>query len=248
MKTFTLFLFLSVFFFSKIEAQILEIPYSQQDVTVIVSSSIYNPDYSPVTNDPMLGLMVLYVSNGEDGSAWDGKLLKGTTYYKLNPDTLQFTSNSATNSLYIFALELQKSVNAYLGQYNVKVNGIDYVVDSSNIVYLLPCNEINPGVPISISNSTSFKNALLKQNFPNPFEHSTTINFSLNQSNIVKIDIFDIEGKLIKNLLNERMTEGQHNIIWNGNNNSGKALPTGNYFYKITVGNLTQSKMMILLK
>jgi hypothetical protein len=237
---------ISILFIYQLNAQIHKIPYSGTNVTVIISGSIYYPNGGPQWDDAIYGVVVLYIRNGGDGSITTGNIYEGTNYYKTNPDTLQFTSNSDVDSLYVFGLDWVKGAGVgetLTGQYNVNVNGVDYVLTPDNVVYLLPCNTVG----INDRHNADINN-FLKQNFPNPLYHSTTIKFSVKNSDFVKVDIFDVSGKLIKNLVDKKMTQGEYSVIWKGDDNKGNSVSAGTYFYQIRTGDLSQSKTMILLK
>ena len=83
----------------------------------------------------------------------------------------------------------------------------------------------------------------LYNNYPNPFNPATTIKFDLPESGNVDIRIFDISGAEVDMLLNQNMNAGSYDITYN----AGK-LSSGVYFYKVTMGNFTDTKKMILLK
>ena len=83
----------------------------------------------------------------------------------------------------------------------------------------------------------------LSQNYPNPFNPSTSIEFDVVQSADVKISVFDIYGKEINVLVNERLQAGRYKTEWNGTGHS-----SGVYFYRMQSGNFLQTKQMILLK
>ncbi len=127
--------------------QIVEIPINGNHVNLSVSGSIYYPDMNVSLQDPIYGLVVMYVSDEQDGSASKSVILGGTHYYKRNPDQIQFTLNSATNRIHVFGLEMQRPTQPsrwgpITGQYNVTVNGVDYIIRPNNVVYLVPPNSI----------------------------------------------------------------------------------------------------------
>ena len=88
---------------------------------------------------------------------------------------------------------------------------------------------------------------LLKQNYPNPFNPSTRIQFSIpnaaTDSRSVKLEIYDISGKLIRTLLNEDLSAGMYEIDF-----EASGLATGTYFYRLTTDNFTETKKMLLIK
>jgi len=100
-------------------------------------------------------------------------------------------------------------------------------------------------------------NQIKLTNFPNPFNNSTTISFSLNTENTenTEISIFNIKGQKVKTLecinhVDAEATRSLHSITWNGDDNSGKAVSSGIYFYKLETGDgkFTSTKKMILMK
>ncbi|MBZ0199313.1 MAG: T9SS type A sorting domain-containing protein [Ignavibacteriaceae bacterium] len=88
----------------------------------------------------------------------------------------------------------------------------------------------------------------LKQNFPNPFNPTTEINFSIETNQPVTLKIFDIKGELIRTLVNETMSGGSHTITWNGTNDKGIRQATGVYFYELRSEAKFNVKKMLLLK
>ncbi len=88
----------------------------------------------------------------------------------------------------------------------------------------------------------------LDQNFPNPFNPSTEIRFSVKQNSLVVLKIYDVLGREVRTLVNEEMNNGQYSIKWNGDNNSGEKVSSGIYLYRMEAGKYIQSKKMLLLK
>ncbi len=70
-------------------------------------------------------------------------------------------------------------------------------------------------------------------NYPNPFNMSTSINFFLKDDARVRIDVYNIQGRRIRTLLNEHKTQGRHAVIWNGENAEGNVVSSGIYYYVI---------------
>ncbi|KAA3601585.1 MAG: T9SS C-terminal target domain-containing protein [Calditrichaeota bacterium] len=89
---------------------------------------------------------------------------------------------------------------------------------------------------------------ILEQNFPNPFNPSTKINFQIAKEGKVTLRIFNLNGELINELVNDNLNEGSHSVNWNGTNSEGKSVSSGTYFYKLEAGTFTQTNKMILLK
>jgi flagellar hook assembly protein FlgD len=88
----------------------------------------------------------------------------------------------------------------------------------------------------------------LYQNFPNPFNPSTTIAFKLPARRDVFLSVYNAEGSLIKNLVNGSMAEGLQEVTWDGKNEQGTPVGSGVYFYQLTFENQTLTKKMVLIK
>lgn len=95
---------------------------------------------------------------------------------------------------------------------------------------------------ISIDVNRAFEYTL-SQNFPNPFNPSTIIKYSLLYSGIVEIKVFDMLGKEIKTLINEYKPAGNYEIEFDGT-----GLPNGVYFFRMISGNYSDTKKMVLLR
>ena len=93
------------------------------------------------------------------------------------------------------------------------------------------------------------KNFTLQQNIPNPFSGETTIEYTITKTTDVNISVFDIQGRLVKELRNERNTPGQYTVTWDGTTNAGATAPTGVYFYMLrSEGSSATGKMTFLGK
>ncbi len=88
----------------------------------------------------------------------------------------------------------------------------------------------------------------LTGNYPNPFNPTTTISFSIEEAGHVSINIYNMKGQLVKTLVNEYLDSAYHNVSWNGKDNSSKTVSSGIYFYKMRSSNYTATKKMILMK
>ena len=88
----------------------------------------------------------------------------------------------------------------------------------------------------------------LYNNFPNPFNPSTTIRYSIDSPEKISIKIYNVSGQLIKEINREHNQAGKYEVIWDGKNNFGQKVSSGAYFYQLTAGNYTEAKKMILLK
>ena len=95
----------------------------------------------------------------------------------------------------------------------------------------------------SISESTLPTQYTLHQPFPNPFNPTTTLSFSIPEQSQTSLKVYDIKGNLISTLLNQTMNVGHHQIEWNGEN-----LSSGTYFIRINSGEFSDVKKVVLVK
>ena len=88
----------------------------------------------------------------------------------------------------------------------------------------------------------------LAQNYPNPFNPSTLIKYQVLTSSNVVIKIYDILGNEVKTLVNESKPSGNYSVTWNGDNNLGKKITSGVYFYRMEAGSYVKTMKLMLLK
>lgn len=96
---------------------------------------------------------------------------------------------------------------------------------------------------------TATDNFILFENYPNPFNSTTTISYKNGISSKIQIDIYSILGTHILNLVNEKKLPGNYEVQWNGLDKNGKSVSSGIYFYRLTASDhFSESKKMILAK
>jgi hypothetical protein len=88
----------------------------------------------------------------------------------------------------------------------------------------------------------------LSQNYPNPFNPTTNIEFAIPQHETVKLEVYDILGRLVTTLANTDMPAGTYKVIWNGKDSNGQSVATGLYLYRLQAGSFTSVKKMLMLK
>lgn len=180
--------------------------------------------------------------------------IKDAFIYVKNGDT--FVRTGITDSLGVYHMKSLPS-----GNLKIIVNRLGYSGDSS-IVTVTPTsnvdsinfylNRIYIGInPIGNNIPSDFK---LYQNYPNPFNPSTTIKFQLSNNSYVNLKVFDILGREIAELVNERLRAGVYEIPFSTNQYSN-GLPSGIYLYRLQVtdptgrtGDFIETKKMLLIK
>jgi len=108
------------------------------------------------------------------------------------------------------------------------------------------------GIPTSVKEQELMQNVLssftLYQNYPNPFNPSTTIQYNVPKPGVVEINIFDIQGRLIRSMSKSFQQAGVHSIVWDSRTNSGGAVASGTYFCQVLFNGSSLVKKLLLLK
>lgn len=141
-------------------------------------------------------------------------------------------------------------IGAYANDLNQDYIIIDPVISRTNVLQLVSNSDLNldvndggigtyprippPQQPVAYS---------LKQNFPNPFNPVTNISFTLPEASFVTLDVYDMSGKLVQQLVNETKSQGLHTVQFDGTQ-----LSSGFYIYKLTTPDFSEIKKMSLVK
>jgi hypothetical protein len=132
--------------------------------------------------------------------------------------------------------------------YSLCISGGGYLYAGGDFTYsgTTPIQHVAKwSIPIGIqqiNNEIPVKHAL-GQNYPNPFNPSTKFRFSLAETEDVTITVYDITGKTVEKLVNEKLNAGSYEVEWNA-----VKLSSGTYFYKLKAGNYTETRKMVLVK
>ena len=165
----------------------------------------------------------------------------GNTYTDIYNDIFDTTISIPTNNLdpLLGGLNIEETiltwfVEAYDDEYSV-------TSDSGQFILIRSLLSVNETLDIP-------KDFVLHHNYPNPFNPTTTIRYDLPKDSKVQIMIYDIMGRVVRILVNEKQNGGYKSIIWNGTNDFGQEVGMGMYFYRISAGGFVQIKKMVLLK
>lgn len=151
-----------------------------------------------------------------------------SVFYSINGGIDWNTLGTGTEGFHPATLKISSDQFAYLG---TEGSGI-YKYDLSQLP--LEINSSSDKIPDDYT---------LAQNYPNPFNPSTTIEYSVPEGNIVKIEMFDALGSLVKVLMNQYKQKGNYSITLDASD-----LPSGVYFYKLTAGKAMLVKKAVLIK
>ena len=130
--------------------------------------------------------------------------------------------------------------------YGVAISGsYVYVADGGDGLYIFQNDLLTAFDLIPDPNPEQFK---LFQNFPNPFNPTTTIRYFLTKSTRVMLKIYNTLGQEMRTLVDEKQTAGQYSVIWDGLDQFGMMASSGIYIYNIEAGEHTESRKMLLIR
>ena len=237
--------------------------------TIIDTLSTISLNLTPSHVEPNFGGMVLYQFSD---TLWTEKLnetnIGFSSFENLTPlDTIfsfqqnikssinikQFITNGGLHSFALGAIDSSSYISFYSKE-NLTLGGeFNSIVPNHNSGYATN-HDVWPSISFELQNNLKIKNDLLPkafalhQNFPNPFNPITTIHFDLPKESNIKLSVYDILGRSIKELVNEKQSPGFKSIKWDATNNFGKRVSAGLYIYSIEAENFRQTKKMLLLK
>jgi len=107
--------------------------------------------------------------------------------------------------------------------------------------------EVSQSISTDHAEPISRKTALYG-NYPNPFNPRTNIAFAIEKPELVSIEIYNAKGQKVKTLVNEYLQAGEHITVWDGQDDYGRNVGSGIYFYKMTASHITLTKKLLLLK
>ncbi|MCF7794474.1 MAG: C10 family peptidase [Candidatus Cloacimonetes bacterium] len=200
---------------------------ANNDFNFCIEAKIITQEYGSVT-----GLVVLDGGSGEISDA----IIKAGKY----------TTHPGTNGVYWIDLkagiyDLSAQLNHYLSDSILGLEVIENSVHSNNIFNLV--------YNVGTNENTLISTTKLIGNYPNPFNPSTTISFSVTQtSSFVNLSVFNIKGQKVKTLADKVFPAGEHALVWNGKDQNDKPVSSGIYYYQLKAGNKTYTNKMLLMK
>ncbi len=196
-----------------------------------------NSDYAESVQQTIDGGYIIAGRNGAYGSSSSDYWIVKTDEYGNEEWNQSYNYGVATAD---YAESIQQTTD---GGYIIAGRTYNFATYDSDVWLIRLGSEVN------IENNEITSICFLTQNYPNPFNPATTIEFSIQNNSKVELTIYNIKGQKIKTLAKDEFTKGSHSIIWNGDDDSGKLVSSGIYFYKLEVnGNMSGMKKMLLLK
>ncbi len=116
--------------------------------------------------------------------------------------------------------------------------------DIQKLTFVMPTTGIQGDLPSALRHMRMVTANI----FPNPFNPTTAIRYTVPQANQVNISVFDMSGKLVRVVEQGNKIAGEYSVGWNGKDDNGKQVSSGTYLTTITVGNKVLSKKAMFLK
>ncbi|MBN2461897.1 MAG: T9SS type A sorting domain-containing protein, partial [Candidatus Cloacimonetes bacterium] len=197
----------------------------------------------------------------DESTAWDGGTIEisinggefepvtpvgGYPYTIVNNPDSPFPGGTPVYSGSIIWEEVELDLSAYSGYVRLRfIFGSDAYVTGEGW-YI---DDIVIGSYTGNNNETIVPQTYnLFQNYPNPFNPVTVISFSIPETAVTEIDIYNIRGQKVKSLLYDTLTAGEYSIDWNGSDDSGNRVSSGIYLYRLRSGIYQSTRKMILMK
>ena len=166
-----------------------------------------------------------------------GAEIFGDTLYTIGPDGIAKYDLSGGLPAFIESGGLSGS--------QISVNdGVIATTDGSSVHLYFETTQADTGE----SNLENFASVVLYENFPEPFNASTTIQFELSENSSVELAVYNLLGQRIRILADEVFSSGRHSVSWDGLGQSGEELASGVYFYQLMTNQGVASHKMLLLK
>ncbi|MCP4583470.1 MAG: T9SS type A sorting domain-containing protein, partial [candidate division Zixibacteria bacterium] len=182
----------------------------------------------------------LYISTSTDsGEDWAPFINLTDTFSdscvrgECNSEHWSSMAEVADDSIYILYIEDKDAGSISKTEGQETINPVRYLAVPTDSLLLTSVEEDN-SIPANFE---------LSQNYPNPFNSSTTFSYSLSSSSDVKLEIYNLLGENVTTLINSVQETGEHSITWDASEYS-----SGIYFYRLTTGDKSYTKRMVLLK
>jgi hypothetical protein len=199
---------------------------------------VETPEYSPINIESLDDPTVLEV-----GVFLDGECIGATQVEEFPLQILAFPLEGSRGSGEI-TFEFYCGGRSYKPAKEYKVLNKETGQYDNSKIELRPYEftTIRFGNPVTPTKFT------LSGNYPNPFNPTTTISYSIPQDGNVELIVYNIRGQKVKTLVTGTQPAGVYNVTWNGKDDNGKRASSGLYFYKLNSSGKTAVKKMLLLK
>ena len=100
----------------------------------------------------------------------------------------------------------------------------------------------------SVNNLVPSAVTVLNKAYPNPFNPSTNLSFTLSTAGPTQLEVFDVSGRRVVSIVNENLMAGPHEFTWLGQNSQGRSVSSGVYYARLKSSDIVQVQQMTLVK
>ena len=191
--------------------------------------------------EPPANLYAENINAGEIELNWEQPSTLPLSYNIYKRNNLNNSYDLLTNTSEIFYLDTGLSYGIY---YYV----VTAVYEEGESSFSNPAQAYSGSVSSDENIVQSVCKVELMNNYPNPFNPETTIQFTTENTENTEIIIFNIKGQKVKTLINKELDAGYHSVIWDGRDDNDLPVSSGIYFYKMKAGDFTSVRKMLLMK
>jgi hypothetical protein len=174
---------------------------------------------------------------------WSANPEPDVAWYAVYKDTAADFVPSASNFLQLVAVpDTVFNTGAFADTCTYRIAAIDtggYASGHSNWTSITLATGIGETAPYRFR---------LYQNHPNPFNPTTRIRYEIQERMPVRLSIYDVQGRLVRRLVDTIRQPGLYSVEWDGNNGKGQNVSSGIYFYRLVAGSAVQTRKMVMLK
>jgi hypothetical protein len=160
--------------------------------------------------------------------------LTATEYTDTGIEIIKFGSNTA--HYYVTAKGSESPESDASNIVDIKTNSAEKILPEQETPDNKEANYVEPS------------QIRLLGNYPNPFNPTTTIRYALPKASYATLKIYNLNGEVVKTLVNGYQTAQYHQVVWNGDNEAGQKVAAGIYLYQLQVGDYQQTMRLILMK
>ena len=169
-------------------------------------------------------------------------MVEADGYVRISKDMIKGAGNSTDSHNYSYTDSDVKAGNKYF----YKLCSVDY--NGYNRFYGPISVTVEGTTSVKEFNEVTPSNYSLDQNYPNPFNPETAITFSLKEAGPVSLKIYNIQGQVVRTLLDQSVAAGKYAVMWNGTNDQGVRLVSGIYIYALQVNGFKETRKLNLMK
>ncbi len=198
-------------------------------------------DLTNLTNDTLF-ILFERLTNDLPGPSWQSSICVNINCLAPFVDSDVFPV--PPNETYDFRMNITPGTTAGQGHVVAKLSNNENLAEFFTQDYYVTTDT---AVVSLEENSQVFPTFVLEQNFPNPFNPSTTINYELEIANadLAKLTIFNVLGQKVRDF---SLTQPKGSVTWNGTDNFGNGVSNGIYFYRLEAANQVETRKMVLMK